>query len=104
MDSPTAQESINSLEAFDAHDDDVLVAIAHDPAAMDSFSFFPTGSINDWQKKKWKNACQWGFVNELPYEGKPGRSFLAEGLYKDGKMIKPIEAGTRTRHENNRSY
>jgi glyoxylase-like metal-dependent hydrolase (beta-lactamase superfamily II) len=96
-DPPTAQNSINSLEAFDAHDD-VLVAIAHDPAAMDVFTFFPNGTMNDWQRKKWKTACQWGFVNEMPYQGKPGRPYLADGLYKDGKMIKAIDSMTGTRH------
>lgn len=97
MDPPTAQQSINSLEAFDACED-VLVAIAHDPAAMDDFAFFPYSTMNDWQGRKWKTACQWGFVNEFPHRGKPGRPFWADGLYKDGKMIKAIDPAVGTRH------
>lgn len=50
MDPPTAQNTINSFETFDAHED-ILVVIAHGPAAMDNFTFLPQGTMNDWQSK-----------------------------------------------------
>ena len=94
MDPPTAQNPINSLETFGAHKN-VLVTIAHDPAAMDNFVFLHHGTMNDWQSKKWKMACQWGFANEWPYDGRP---FLADGSYKDGELSKAIDPAAGTRH------
>jgi hypothetical protein len=89
-DPPTAQKSVHSLAEFDA-DPNVLIVIAHDPTSMDVFDFFPKGTMNDWQKKGWKQAVHWGFVNELPYNGKTVRPQLVDGLYKDGKRVRDLK-------------
>lgn len=39
-----------------------------------------------------------GFVNELPYEGKAGRPFLADGLYRVGEMVKAIDPKAGRKH------
>lgn len=82
----TAQKSVDSLQTFDAAPN-VMVCIAHDPGLLPVLDFFPTATINDWQAKGWKEATSWGFVNEMPVDGKPGRPMIADGLYKDGKVV-----------------
>ncbi|KAI9812415.1 MAG: hypothetical protein M1827_004646 [Pycnora praestabilis] len=86
IDPPTAQQSIDKLEEFDA-DQNVFVAVAHDGGLIGVVDWFPHGSLNDWKGKGWKGESLWGFVNELPVDGKPGRSLLAPGLMKDGKVV-----------------
>lgn len=80
-DAPEAQRSVDKLTEFDG-DENVFLAIAHDPALQDTLTFFPNGTINDWKAKGWKRTTHWGFVNELPVDGKPGRPALVEGLLK----------------------
>ena len=85
--------SIKALTEFDA-DPNVLVIIAHDTAPLEQIQpqdWFPKGTINDWQKKGWKESMHWHFLNELPVEGKTGRDVIVDGLYKDGKKIKNLE-------------
>jgi glyoxylase-like metal-dependent hydrolase (beta-lactamase superfamily II) len=84
-----AQQSIGAMEEFDANPN-VLVAIAHDPASLDVFTFFPNGTMNAWKKEGWKETLHWGFLNELPYLGKTSRPYLVDGLYKNGKRVKPL--------------
>lgn len=85
-DPPVAQQSIKRLEEFDA-DENVFVAVAHDEGLIDVCEWFPKGTINDWKKKGWKGKSQWGFLNELPIDGKPGRPWIAPGLVRDGKVV-----------------
>ncbi|KAH0842926.1 metallo-beta-lactamase superfamily protein [Fonsecaea pedrosoi] len=85
-----AEKSVLGLMEFDA-DPRVLVTIAHDPAALDVYEFFPRGSLNDWQQKGWKEAARWGFLSELPYNGKTVRPLLVDGLYKQGRKIRGLE-------------
>lgn len=54
---------------------------------MPVVDWFPNGTLNSWKEKGWKEGSQWGFVNELPIDGKPGRPKIAQGLVKDGKII-----------------
>lgn len=86
IDPPTAQASIDKLEEFDA-DEDVFVAVAHDEGLIDVCDWFPKGSVNAWKEKGWKEASRWGFLNELPVDGKPGRKWIAPGLMRDGKVV-----------------
>lgn len=74
-DPPVAQQSVNALAEFDA-DENVLVCIAHDPGLKEVCDFFPTASMNDWKAKGWKLRSRWGFLNELPIDGKPGRPYI----------------------------
>lgn len=65
----------------------MLVCIAHDVGLLPVLDFFPNGTINEWQAKGWKEATAWGFVNELPVDGKPGRPMIVDGLYREGKKV-----------------
>ena len=86
-DPPIAQKSVESLEEFDA-DENVFTCIAHDVGLIPVVDWFPNGTINEWKKKGWKERSQWGFLNELPVEGKPARTWIAPGLVKEGKVVK----------------
>lgn len=76
--------TVESLQEF-AADENVFVAIAHDNALRDVVDVFPKGKMKDWKAKKWGEKSHWHFVNELPVDGKPGRSVLVDGLMKEGK-------------------
>lgn len=41
--------------------------------------------MKDWKAKKSGETSHSHFVNELPVDGKPGRSVLVDGLMKEGK-------------------
>lgn len=82
-----AEQSLHALMEFDV-DENVFIAIAHDPSLFDVCEFYPEAGANDWKAKKWGKKARWGFVNELPIDGKPGRPMIAPGLFRDGKMIK----------------
>ncbi|KAI4173846.1 MAG: hypothetical protein LQ348_006458 [Seirophora lacunosa] len=86
MDPVVAQQSVDRLEEFDA-DDNVFVCLAHDGGLIPVCDWFPDGTLNDWKAKGWKEKSKWGFLNELPLDGKPGRPLLVPGLVKDGKII-----------------
>lgn len=84
-----AQESIKKLEALDAHPD-ILIALAHDDVLFNIFPLFnqnPCHTINDWKAKGYKETCRWSFLNELPRDGKPGRSPLVAGLKGAGRQV-----------------
>lgn len=83
---PVAQTSVNALVEFDAHPD-VFVCIAHDEALGKICDFFPDATINDWQKKGWKQNGRWGFLNALPIDGKEAYGWMTPGLMKDGKKM-----------------
>lgn len=86
VDPPVAQDSINKLADFDAHPD-VFVAVAHDEGLLSVCNWFPSGTINDWKAKGYKQKNQWTFCNELPVDDKPGRGWLTQrGLMKEGKI------------------
>ncbi|KAF2089267.1 metallo-beta-lactamase superfamily protein [Saccharata proteae CBS 121410] len=97
VDPPTAQESIDRLELFDA-DENVFVCIAHDEGLRDVVEWFPKGSLNRWKEKGWKESGKWGFLNALPVDGKPGEEWLVPGLIKEGKIWK--DEGTFLKPDN----
>ena len=84
-DAPLAQSSVDALSEFDANEK-VFVAVAHDPALQEVVETFPA-KMTDWAAKGWQRQSHWHFVNELPINGKPGRSLLVDGHYKDGKKL-----------------
>ncbi|KAM5352845.1 hypothetical protein ACJ41O_005567 [Fusarium nematophilum] len=92
VDPGSARESIGLLMDLDASEE-VLVLIAHDPAAMKVLSFFPDGNLNGWQREGWKGRLRWGFLDELPVGGKT-RKYLVDGTYVDGVRVKKLD-GTR---------
>lgn len=82
VDPPVAAESVRRMQNFD-DSADVLVCIAHDPVLLDvlpTLNKDPYEDLNNWKEKGWKKRCHWGWLNELPRNGKPGRVTLVEGL------------------------
>lgn len=90
IDPVVAQQSVFRLEEFDA-DDDVFVCVAHDGGLIPVVEWFPDGTLNDWKAKGWKEKSKWGFLNELPIDGKPGRPLLAPGLVRDGHVVEKVD-------------
>lgn len=81
MDPELGQQSVNKLEEFDACED-VFVCLAHDVGLEDVCTFFPHGDMAGWKEEGWKERSHWGFLNELPVEGKVGRGWIANGLMR----------------------
>lgn len=81
---------MEALKEFDASPN-VLTIIAHDPTSLDVFDFFPKGTLNDWQKKGWKRKHHWGFLSEMPYNGKTVRPVLVDGLYEGDQKLRGLE-------------
>ncbi|KAI4233879.1 MAG: hypothetical protein LQ352_008214 [Teloschistes flavicans] len=90
VDPKVAQQSVDRLEEFDA-DENVFVCVAHDGGLIPVVDWFPNGTLNEWKAKGWKEKSKWGFLNELPVDGKPGRPLLAPGLVKEGKVIEKVD-------------
>ncbi|KAL8937113.1 MAG: hypothetical protein Q9216_004584 [Gyalolechia sp. 2 TL-2023] len=90
IDPPVAQQSVERLEEFDA-DENVFVCVAHDGGLLPVCDWFPNGTLNDWKAKGWKETSKWGFLNELPIDGKPGRPLLAPGLVKEGRVVEKAD-------------
>ncbi|KAL5119801.1 hypothetical protein ACEQ8H_002162 [Pleosporales sp. CAS-2024a] len=89
LDRVQATQSIQELQRFDEHPD-VLVCIAHDPTLIKVLPFLndqPDSDLNDWQKQGFKEKAQWGWLNELPRGGKPGRAMYIKGVWKEGELI-----------------
>lgn len=63
------KQSISGMGEFDA-DDNVFVAIAHDPALREVCDKFPQSTMNNWKSRQWKQRTRWHFLNELPLNGK----------------------------------
>jgi glyoxylase-like metal-dependent hydrolase (beta-lactamase superfamily II) len=89
LDREQAAQSIQELQRFDAHPD-VLVCIAHDPMLIKVLHFLndqPDKDLNDWQETGLKEKAQWGWLNELPRDGQPGREMYVEGVWKEGALV-----------------
>ena len=81
--------SIRAMQDFDASPD-VLVCIAHDPTSIKVLPFLndqPDRDLNDWKERGLKEKLLWGWLNELPRNGKPGRPILIDGNWRDGKRV-----------------
>lgn len=89
LDYRTARESIILMQEFDASPD-VLVCIAHDPTLTKVLPFLndsPDLDLNGWKERELKEKLLWGWLNELPRNGQPGRPMLIEGSWRSGKRI-----------------
>lgn len=89
IDNAEAERSIRKMQEFDDNPN-VLVCIAHDPTLQSILPLLnndPKAHISDWKEKEYKEKAQWGFLNELPRDGKPGRKPLVIGLRRDGEDI-----------------
>ena len=77
------------MREFDASED-VLVCIAHDPSLLKVLPLLnvePEKDLNDWKEKGYKEKTKWGWLNELPRDGKPGRTMLVDGVWRKGKLV-----------------
>ena len=82
-------QSIIRMQDFDASPN-VLVCIAHDPTLVNVLPFLndqPKADINDWKERGYKGSTLWGWLNDLPRDGKPGRPILVDGTVKDGEQV-----------------
>ena len=89
VDAALAEASIHAMAEFDA-DPNIFVCIAHDGVLLDVLPLLnkePRMDISDWKQKGYKEMARWGFLNELPRNGKPGREPLVEGRWKDGEVF-----------------
>lgn len=85
-----AASSIKGLQKFDDHPD-VFVCIAHDPTLIKVLPFLnyePERDLTNWKAEGLKEKAQWGWLNELPRNGKPGRDMLVQGVWKEGELVK----------------
>lgn len=89
-----AYNTVQKLVEFDAQPN-IMVCIAHDPAVAETLPTMNKNSnneINGWKEKGYKEACHWGFLNELPRAGKPGRPKIVENYKCEGKFYKDAKA------------
>lgn len=83
-----AQATADNLAKLFDGASNVFVAIAHDPVLLEclpTLNAEPERDLNGWAAEGWKEKCQWGWLNELPKKGEPGRQRLVDGFYLDGK-------------------
>ncbi|GLA94101.1 hypothetical protein AtubIFM57143_001047 [Aspergillus tubingensis] len=88
FDAEVAQKSVTKLLDFEASEH-VLICIAHDSDLLrhlPTFNDSPSSDLNSWKERGWKEKLRWGWVNELPRAGHPGRKPLVEGYWRDGKI------------------
>jgi hypothetical protein len=52
----------------------------------------PEEDLNNWKARGYKEKALWGWLNDLPRNGKPGRPILVDGTWKDGKQITDFTA------------
>ncbi|KAJ4993265.1 metallo-beta-lactamase superfamily protein [Stagonosporopsis vannaccii] len=98
VDQEAATRSIRALQLFDAHSD-VLVCIAHDPTLLKILPFIndePETDLNEWRAKGYKQKAQWGWLNELPQGGQPGREMYVRGTRHNGELVEDFTKLTRT--------
>lgn len=85
-----SQRSVNSLAAFDASPF-VMVCLSHDGTLLKylpTLNSSPAADLNDWKAKGWKDRCHWGWLNEMPRDGKVAKGPLVEGFWREGKPWK----------------
>ena len=82
-------ESIKGMQDFDASPD-VLVCIAHDPTLLKVLPFLNDRSeedLNDWKSRGFKEQLLWGWLNDLPRYGRPGRPMLVDGAWRENERV-----------------
>jgi glyoxylase-like metal-dependent hydrolase (beta-lactamase superfamily II) len=89
LDREQAAQSIKALQRFDEHPN-VLVCIAHDPTLIKILTVLnnePEKDLNGWKEAGLKEKAMWGWLNELPRDGKPGREMYVEGVWTDDGVV-----------------
>lgn len=83
-----SQRSVEKLVHFDASLN-VLVCLAHDETMLrdlPTLNDAPEDDLNDWRSRGFKDKVHWGWLNELPRGGQPGRPKAVDGFWRDGKL------------------
>lgn len=96
IDPDEANESVLKMQNFDA-DENVFICLAHDPTLFNVLPLFNNEGVdgkglNEWKERGWKEKSRWGFLNELPRNGKAGRDPVVEGFWRAGKRVDVEEA------------
>ncbi|OIW34948.1 metallo-beta-lactamase superfamily protein [Coniochaeta ligniaria NRRL 30616] len=94
QDPSLAHKTVQKLITFDAKPN-IMVCIAHDPAVGETLPTMnddAANEINGWREKGLKEACHWGFLNQLPRGGQPGRTNLVENYLCEGTLYEGVEA------------
>jgi hypothetical protein len=58
---------------------DIFICLAYDGVLLDILPLFNAdlaADVNDWRARGYKERARWGFLNELPKGGGPGRGPL----------------------------
>jgi glyoxylase-like metal-dependent hydrolase (beta-lactamase superfamily II) len=87
IDPPLARQTLSKMQPFDDHSN-VLVCLAHDTALLEvlpTLNQNPELDLQDWKAQGWKEKCHWGWLNELPRDGKKGRESIVQGFWREGK-------------------
>ncbi|OQE02901.1 hypothetical protein PENVUL_c037G08097 [Penicillium vulpinum] len=83
-----ARTSVSKMQALDQNDD-ILVCLAHDAVLLDVMPIFnvsPNEDINGWRERGLKDKCHWGWLSEVPIDGRLAQTPLVEGFWRDGKL------------------
>ncbi|RAL08780.1 MBL fold metallo-hydrolase [Aspergillus homomorphus CBS 101889] len=83
-----AQQSVDQLRRIDALPN-VFICIAHDPELvrhLPTLNKSPEADLNEWKRKGWKRKVRWGWVNELPRAGRPGRKPIVQRFWRGGSI------------------
>ncbi|OJJ46668.1 hypothetical protein ASPZODRAFT_132776 [Penicilliopsis zonata CBS 506.65] len=59
-----AEDSLATLQRYDAHPASVFVILAHDPAMRGVIDFFPL-EANGWKEKGWAEKTRWAFLADF---------------------------------------
>lgn len=51
----------------------------------------PEKDLNDWQEAGLKEKAHWGWLNELPRDGKPGRGMAVQGMWRHGELVGDLD-------------
>ena len=89
LDRETAMKSIRGMQDFEASPN-VLVCLAHDPTLITTLPLLnsrPEEDLNEWKARGYKERLLWGWLNELPRDGRPGRPMLADGTFRNGEKV-----------------
>lgn len=85
VDPVVSQRSVDRLVDFDASPS-ILICLAHDTTMLrdlPTLNDSPEDDLNSWQQRGYKKKIQWGWLNDLPRNGKPAREMVVQGFWRE---------------------
>lgn len=82
-----ASRSVQSLVAFDTCPR-VLICLAHDETVLKTLPTLnnnPEDDLNEWEQRGYKAKVRWGWLNDLPRNGSPGREPAVVGFWRENR-------------------